>query len=243
MLRISEFIEIINKQKTLENVFDVYQKEMFEYGYDRIMYSSISDDFNTEYEDAPCLAKNYPDDWINHYVENNYIQLDPVRRYGCNTNNPLIWNELKNLIKLNSIEKKILNEGKEAGLNNGIGFPFYGQHGEIMGVGLAKSIKDKEDSYDVLPIIHILSIQFHISYKNLLAKNNNQKPDIPRLTKRELEVIKWCSKGKGTWEISQILGISEHGIDFHIRNILVKFETHSRISAVVKAIYFGFISP
>ncbi|HVW52726.1 MAG TPA: LuxR C-terminal-related transcriptional regulator [Trinickia sp.] len=38
----------------------------------------------------------------------------------------------------------------------------------------------------------------------------------PRLTPRELECLKWIAAGKSSWEISHIIGISEHGVLYHI---------------------------
>lgn len=63
------------------------------------------------------------------------------------------------------------------------------------------------------------------------------------LTKRESEVLLWCGRGKSNWEIGKILSISEHGAEFHLRNVFKKLETHSRVVAVVKAMQLGLIQP
>jgi len=63
------------------------------------------------------------------------------------------------------------------------------------------------------------------------------------LTKRESEVLLWCSRGKSNWEIGKILSISEHGAEFHLRNIFKKLDTNSRVVAVVKAVQKGWIQP
>jgi len=42
------------------------------------------------------------------------------------------------------------------------------------------------------------------------------------LTKRELECLHWVAQGKTSWEIAQILGISERTVNFHINNSLAK---------------------
>jgi len=63
------------------------------------------------------------------------------------------------------------------------------------------------------------------------------------LTKREREVLRWCSEGKSNWEIGKILSISQHGVAFHFRNIFEKLDTNSRVVAVVKAIKKGIIRP
>jgi len=61
------------------------------------------------------------------------------------------------------------------------------------------------------------------------------------LTPRELECLKWVADGKSTWEISRILGISEHGVQHHVRNTMDKFSVTSRHKAVARAIACGVI--
>ena len=61
------------------------------------------------------------------------------------------------------------------------------------------------------------------------------------LKKRETEVLQWISNGKSTWEISKLVGISEHGVVHHVRNVLTKFDVASRHQAVAKAVAHGLL--
>ncbi|MGZ2386106.1 helix-turn-helix domain-containing protein [Rhizobium brockwellii] len=65
--------------------------------------------------------------------------------------------------------------------------------------------------------------------------------DCPRLTQREKECLSWVAKGKSSFAISRILGISEHTVHFHIKNILLKLNVSSRFVAVQKAARLGLI--
>jgi LuxR family quorum-sensing transcriptional regulator LasR len=47
--------------------------------------------------------------------------------------------------------------------------------------------------------------------------------------------------GKSSWEISVILGISEHGVVHHMRNCMSKFGVHSRHLAVARATACGLL--
>jgi LuxR family quorum-sensing transcriptional regulator LasR len=55
---------------------------------------------------------------------------------------------------------------------------------------------------------------------------------IGRLTERETECLRWIGAGKSTWEIAQILGISEHGVLHHVRKVMDKFGVSRRHDAV-----------
>ncbi|AMV41754.1 helix-turn-helix transcriptional regulator [Paraburkholderia caribensis] len=61
------------------------------------------------------------------------------------------------------------------------------------------------------------------------------------LTVREKECLRWVRAGKSSWEISKILGISRHGVLFHIRNAMAKFDVTSRQLAVSRALAQGLI--
>jgi two-component system NarL family response regulator len=58
----------------------------------------------------------------------------------------------------------------------------------------------------------------------------------PRLTDRELEVLKLVAKGLANRDIAKQLYISENTVKNHIRNILEKLQLHSRIQAVAYAL-------
>jgi two-component system NarL family response regulator len=63
----------------------------------------------------------------------------------------------------------------------------------------------------------------------------NQVPG-PRLTERELEVLKLVAKGMNNRDIGAELYISENTVKNHVRNILEKLHLHSRMEAVVYAV-------
>jgi DNA-binding NarL/FixJ family response regulator len=63
------------------------------------------------------------------------------------------------------------------------------------------------------------------------------------LSPRELEILEMLAAGDGTASISDRLTLSPHTVRNHIRNLLTKLHTHSRLEAVVKAQSLGLISP
>ena len=63
-----------------------------------------------------------------------------------------------------------------------------------------------------------------------------------RLTRKELECLRWCKEGKTNWEIGEILEISEKTAEFHLGNVMRKLGASNRITAVVKGIKQGIIS-
>jgi DNA-binding CsgD family transcriptional regulator len=63
-----------------------------------------------------------------------------------------------------------------------------------------------------------------------------------RLTPRERQVLLWCAYGKSSWEIGRILECKESTVNFHVSNILRKFDVPTRVAAVIKAIRYGMLA-
>jgi len=66
--------------------------------------------------------------------------------------------------------------------------------------------------------------------------DERQQLPAPRLTEREMEVLKLVAQGMNNRDIAKELFISENTVKNHIRNILEKLHLHSRMEAVVYAV-------
>lgn len=71
-----------------------------------------------------------------------------------------------------------------------------------------------------------------------MTKASGDRPQVPtpRLTEREMEVLRLVAKGMNNRDIAKELYISENTVKNHIRNILEKLHLHSRMEAVVFAV-------
>jgi len=71
-----------------------------------------------------------------------------------------------------------------------------------------------------------------------ISKRRDERAQLPtpRLTERELEVLKLVAKGMNNRDIGAELFISENTVKNHVRNILEKLHLHSRMEAVVYAV-------
>ena len=73
-----------------------------------------------------------------------------------------------------------------------------------------------------------------------LAKRDDeeraQEVPAPRLTEREMQVLKLMARGMNNRDIAKELFISENTVKNHVRNILEKLQIHSRMEAVMIAV-------
>ena len=72
-------------------------------------------------------------------------------------------------------------------------------------------------------------------FKQMSTPDRHQVPT-PRLTDRELEVLRLIAQGLNNREIAKRLFISENTVKNHVRNILEKLQLHSRLEAVMYAV-------
>jgi DNA-binding NarL/FixJ family response regulator len=73
-------------------------------------------------------------------------------------------------------------------------------------------------------------------FKQMSVIGRRQDVAAPRLTDRELEVLRLVARGLNNRDIAKDLFISENTVKNHVRNILEKLQLHSRMEAVMYAV-------
>ncbi len=69
-----------------------------------------------------------------------------------------------------------------------------------------------------------------------------QRGPVPDLTDREREVLRLVAEGASTTEMRHRLGVSEHTVRSHVRNLMAKLGVHSRVEAVHRAHQHGLVA-
>ncbi|RLV49891.1 DNA-binding response regulator [Nocardioides mangrovicus] len=80
-----------------------------------------------------------------------------------------------------------------------------------------------------------MAVKLLDEFKEMSRTDKEQVPT-PRLTDRELEVLRLVAKGLNNREVAKELFISENTVKNHVRNILEKLQLHSRMEAVMYAV-------
>jgi DNA-binding NarL/FixJ family response regulator len=80
-----------------------------------------------------------------------------------------------------------------------------------------------------------MAVKLIDEFKEMARTDRDQMPT-PRLTDRELEVLRLVAKGLNNREAAKQLFISENTVKNHVRNILEKLQLHSRMEAVMYAV-------
>lgn len=88
---------------------------------------------------------------------------------------------------------------------------------------------------------HLLAVYANAAADRIFNLERAPARRAPKLTVREAEVLRWCMAGKSSWEIGQILALSENTVNFHVKNAVLKLDAVNRRDAVVKGMAFGIL--
>ena len=98
-----------------------------------------------------------------------------------------------------------------------------------------------EEFRDFGPAFGIYARRFIRSYTRVMAEMEALPPG-SRLSKREVECLRWAAIGKTDMEISMIISRSRATVRFHIHNASTKLNAVNRSQTVFKAAQLGYLS-
>ncbi|MGE4350605.1 MAG: autoinducer binding domain-containing protein [Bdellovibrionales bacterium] len=243
---LTQFISSSNEAKSAEELYTLLEQALFDVcGYDRVLFSLMSDHPSLGLREGHGVMRNYPDGWMKHYVEKGYEYIDPVRRFGFRHVGPFIWDALPLVMDLTPQQKICMHECCESGFYNGAAVCLRGLTGELGGIGVANSTNDASDKpEDVrykLGLFNAIAQQFYVVFCAVHDKRKGMDDYRVVLTSREIEVIRHMARAKKDDCIAHDMNMSRHAVDFHVRNILKKFNAPNRMYAVMRAVNSGIL--
>jgi len=177
---------------------------------------------------------SFPSEYLERYVSKGYHLCDGVAIEMLSTFEIRNWKEVEKKHPSGVVEL----EAAEFGLKDG--FSYGVKSLDCMsGSGFTFAVPSVENNDRTKTIIQYAVPHLTEVMKRLL-RQKKAETDFS-LTPRELEVLKWLSHGKSSWDISVILGISEDTVNFHAGNIIRKLNAMNRTHAVAIALSNGLI--
>lgn len=191
---------------------------------------------------TPQLS-NFPDAWRRHYDAQHYASIDPVLSLACRQLTPVEWTPS---LYASPEARQLLRDQSAAGLRSGITYPVFTPSGASGTLSL--SSPRHPPRHPRAPGAHawiqhggaVLAMHVHEVVWRIVQRDAVRQ-DAPVLTPRERECLRWVARGKTSWEIGRILTISEHGVVFHLRSVMRKFDVSSRHRAAKLASDYGLL--
>lgn len=240
---ILDFIHEANVCRSVQELNKIFVNFISTYGYSRFTLGNIQTESceMTDKEKNFGLMVNYPKEWLERYLENHYILVDPVYRKCLRPGEPFTW---KSALLENPIPEsiKMMTEAKEFSLREGIGFSFYRGPGKVAGFGISGTLQDARSDHDALTELRLGAIHCYETYSSI-AGMNAQNDNKAILSDREREVLLRIAQGNTKADVADILGISESCVKRHCENIFRKLNATTLASATLKAYRLDLIRP
>ena len=212
-------------------------------GYEKTLLAILPDPHAPVEAEFAVLHSNYSAEWRNKYDDQRLQHVDPTFQHCRNKSIPLIWSPE---IFSDKPQKEMYEEASSHGLRSGVTLPIHGHNGEL---GTLCFVNDtapgksfQQAVYRSLPeLSYFRDFIFESSLQFIQPQNVPENP--PPLTRCERECLKWCSAGKSSSDIAEILKCSAAAVNFHFANLRRKFNVSTRHQVVVKALRMGLIDP
>ena len=185
----------------------------------------------------PLFGRLRPD-WMLHYSNRNYGQIDPALHSTIARTNAFQWSDIQNIHDRDI--SRLFGEAKDALGEEGIVVPIHGPRGQIHVVIMNGDKVEKAP--DTLPALRLaamyyaeVGIELHEANEHIACQN--------ALSVRQIDCLNWAAEGKSDWEIGEILGISENTVHRHIENAKKLLGVSTRMQSVVHCLRSRTIIP
>jgi LuxR family transcriptional regulator, quorum-sensing system regulator BjaR1 len=236
-----KFIHDLDRARTVEEISAQLVRHLSQIGAEHVIAGAFpADEPNRRRQLSHSIFGNYPREWVERYLARHYILKDPVILRAKMNADPFFfdWSELAPFTDADAEVRRIAAEAREFHLVQGFSGAMQTLDGQIIGFTFAgRHFESDPDRRGVLTLIASYAIGRAIA---LHQESPEQAKEI-RLSAREREALQWAAEGKNDWEIGEIMKISEHGADKHMRSARLKLGAINRTQAVAEAIRRGFI--
>jgi DNA-binding CsgD family transcriptional regulator len=183
---------------------------------------------------------NTPAAYRDLFLDENDSRRDPVMQHCKHKSVPVIWNQDTYIA---AAQGDKWETQARFGYRTGIALALHMPDGRHFQLGV-----DRDQPLPTEPMaltrmvadLQLFAVHAQDAAQHILLPAFPQS-DVPPLTPRELETLRWTMEGKTAWEVGNILGITERTAVLHANNATHKLGTANKHQAVLKALRLGLI--
>ncbi len=232
--RLEEFIERVQKAKTLDDLQSVILELQTIFQVDHLVYHSV----NSTGQQYAVLT--YADTWVNRYLEQDYSRIDPVV-IGCYQRfHPVDWKQLDWSTKS---AKLFLGEAIDAGVGKqGFSVPIRGPSGQFALFTISHRANDPEWARFTAEHTRDLILAAHfINQKALEIERGTDLTPRQALSPRETDALTLLAMGYSRAQTAESLAISEHTLRAYVESARFKLGAMNTTHAVARALARGLL--
>lgn len=182
------------------------------------------------------VHSTYPKLWVKQYEKQNYFAVDPVLLLCQRPGRGVEWTA-----DLFTGAGNLWKEAGEFGLHSGFSCSAMAPNRAIgiLSISSHQPFTTQQRRVELEVKLHFLAelslrVLERLKDDSMLVLKND-------FSQRELEILKWTAEGKTSVEISLILSISEHTVNFHQKKMQKRFNVSNKTQIACYAAAVGLI--
>jgi LuxR family quorum sensing-dependent transcriptional regulator len=234
-----EFIRNLDRARNLGDVSAQVLRHVAPFGAEHVLCGTMPEAGEScRQQLGHVLLNEWPSEWAHRYFSKGYLFCDQTIRLVKAGAAPFFWDELVPGLREDLPAQRVMNEAAEFHLKEGFTASLLTLDGQRVGFSVAgRHLAIEPNARAMLTLIASYAIG-----RAIALKQSSPADTLVALSAREREALQWASEGKNDWEIGEIMNISEHGADKHMRSARVKLGAINRTQAVAEAIRRGLIA-
>jgi DNA-binding CsgD family transcriptional regulator len=186
------------------------------------------------------VVDNTPQEWRDASNDTRAMRRDPVMQHCKRQSLPIIWDQGT---YTSQGQGELWEEQARYGYQTGIAMALHLPEGKhfMLGVDRDRALpSDRHELTRVVADLQLFAVHALDAAMRVLVPVQASL-EVPTLTPRELEALRWTMDGKTAWEVGSILGITERTAVLHLNNAMRKLGCVNKHQAVLKALRQGLI--
>lgn len=237
------FLVVADECRSATEIVAELEKLVAAYGFD--YYGLVRQPKPDENPLELVLCGRWPEGWPQMYIAKKYVLIDPTIRYLSQAQSGFRWRDTAHAFRADPHRKRMermLMDGMRFGLLDGYIFPVHGR------TGLLGNMTVGGKPIDLSPIeISLFDAVAKKAFWRMLELTregdvSSAKAIDSRMTRREMEVLSYLADGLTSIEISKILKISNHTVDWYMNGIQDKLNAKNRQHVVALAFRLGLVT-
>ena len=214
-MRVKDFEIAVGEAETPKSLGVVFSEYFRDTDVERLVYLHLPPLGAVDSRNAGAGAEGFPEELVNRYIGER-LWDNPMLRHAHQDVEPIYWDEIPTKGPVNERERAFLEAFKLANIGDSVGIHVYGPNGRSgqCGQGFRHGVRRLKPA--VLKDFQWVCQLAHLRYCAMLVPTLGL---LPELSMRETEVLAWVAQGKSNGLIGEILGISSHTVDAHLRRI------------------------
>lgn len=239
-----QMIILLDECRKVEDLFRNWEAGVTIYGFG--FYSLIQHSRLAEESHQIVLGEKWPVGWSQLYSAKRFSLVDPVLRYLSHAQRPFRWSESRLAMRRKAYSRRLermIADAASYGLHDGYVFPIYGRQGLLAHMTVCgKPVELSPAETALFDAAARTAFWRLMRLKGEVEDLDGASPDDAHLTRREMEILRYLADGMTSGEISQILKISAHTVDWYMNGLQTKLNAKNRQQAVARAFRNGLLT-